>query len=127
MGYSDRVDFSVLVGKTLAKIDRRDDELVFHVKDGESYVMLHHQDCCESVVIDDICGDLQDLLGAPILSAEEAGNEPAPDRGEDDYVPESETWTFYKAATIKGSVTIRWHGSSNGYYSERVDFEQCNG
>jgi len=119
------MNISVLLGKTLLKCERSedkdgDDGIQFETAD-EKYVMLHYQDCCEGVYIEDICGDLVDLVGSPILLAEESSNQ-------DDEPPEGQggegsyTWTFYKLATVKGSVTIRWFGESNGYYSEEVDF-----
>ena len=80
----------------------------------------HHQDCCEHVYIEDICGDLNDLVGSPLLEAEEVSDY---DAGPLVEYEESHTWTFYKFATRKGFVTVRWYGSSNGYYSESVSVE----
>ena len=64
-----------LVGKILVNIENKDDELIFHCENGEIYKLYHMQDCCESVSIDDITGDLNDLIGTPILVAEEVNNE----------------------------------------------------
>ena len=112
-----------LEGKTIINIiltsddPKKNDKIIFECSDDSRYKMYHEQDCCELVIIEDICGELDWLLGSPILKAEERtnGNE---DRA-NDY---SQTWTFYELATIKGSVTIRWYGTSNGYYSESVQF-----
>ena len=115
------VDISELKGKTITKIVKSDDneQLHFHVGD-DVYYMFHSQDCCETVSIEEIIGDLDDLIGSPILEAECATNDaPAKDDWDDLCL-----WTFYKIGTIKGHVNIRWYGSSNGYYGVEVQFQK---
>ena len=118
---------SDLKGKTLSSVSGGvgDDSIEFRTSDGETYLMYHEQDCCESVSVEDIVGDLEDLVGSEILLAEEVAGESPVDFDESGY--ESYTWTFYKFATLKGYVDIRWLGSSNGYYSEGVSFRKMTG
>ena len=114
------MNISDILGKTFTKINVSDDTINFLSSDGRKYVMYHDQDCCEHVYIEDICGNIDDIKNSPILQAEESSSS----NGENLKGDESFTWTFYKIATIKGSLTIRWYGSSNGYYSEGVSFEE---
>ena len=112
--------FESLLGKTITKIEgavEESEEILFTTETGDVFRMYHEQDCCEDVRVEDVGGDIRDLIGSPILLAEEATNEGKCDYGD------TCTWTWYHFATIKGYVTIRWYGESNGYYSESVDYE----
>lgn len=111
-----------LLGMTILSVDKLADDSDVLCFDFNDRVVLfcHNQDCCECVSIDDIVGDFSDLIGSPLLLSEESTNS-------EDNPPEyadSFTWTFYKFATIKGYVDIKWLGESNGYYSESVDVYQ---
>ena len=113
-----------LAGKTFDKvINVEDEEIRFLSDEGNSYHLFHNQNCCESVSIEDICGDLRDLEGVPILTASEDSSHVNPE-GVQPKFQDSFTWTFYRFSTIKGTVVIRWYGASNGYYSERVEFSE---
>lgn len=120
------IGIEILRGQILDKVKIGDsnDEIIFVTRNGDEYIMTHYQDCCESVYVDDIVGNLDDLIGEPIVMALEETN--CEDTFNKEYLNESFTWTFYKLATIKGYVTIKWLGTSNGYYSERVDFSKIN-
>lgn len=116
-----RIDVDAMKGLTLISIDgmeKGSDEIVFKTSCGRTFRMFHDQDCCEDVSVEDVIGDHADLIGLPLVISEERSNMPEPDSNS----YESCTWTFYEFATPKGSVTIRWLGVSNGYYSESVSF-----
>lgn len=113
-------NISDFLGKTFVSVKKIDDDVIkFIDTEGKEYRMYHEQDCCESVYIEDINGDLNDLVGSPITLAEERSSDGIPPPNAE-YEPDSYTWTFYALATVKGYVDIRWYGTSNGYYSESV-------
>lgn len=124
------MEFSNLRGKVIRHIelitDTDDDvvEIIFKTDEEGSYRLFHDQDCCETVYLQDISGKLSDLIGSPILIAEEISSS---SRSESIYDTQdgSRTWTFYKLATTKGYVTLKWLGVSNGFYSESVEFEKA--
>jgi hypothetical protein len=54
--------FEDLQGRVLTRVEQIDyDELRFYLTDDHYVRMYHEQDCCESVSIEDIAGDLDDL------------------------------------------------------------------
>lgn len=116
------VEFEELKGKSFISIQRiyHDDyeKLLFIENNGNYFEMFHEQECCESVLIEDITGDIRDLLFHNILEATESSK-----IAENEDSGDHETWTFYKLATMRGWVDIRWYGSSNGYYSEEVEIK----
>ena len=125
-----------LINQVPTQVTKTDNEFTIKT-DTHTFTFYHEQDCCEDVYIDDICGDINDLIGLPLLEAEEVTSEQTASelpkqeqvkmqlqdkfpRIHRTYEDDSYTWTFYKFRNAKTSITIRWFGESNGYYSESV-------
>jgi len=114
-------DISVLKGKIIKRIWWNESSMNFLANDGSQYAMLGDTDgnLSYEVFISNIDGELTDLYDVPIELAEMAQSNDGPTH---ERCQGYHTWTFYKLATIRGYVTIRWYGTSNGHYSEEVDF-----
>lgn len=118
-------NFEDLLGHTLSDCVVGSDTVVFTLLNGDKYQLYHDQSCCENVNVEDVVGDVIDLIGSPITLAEESSNSREdPLDVTKEWSRDSFTWTFYRLATVKGYVTIRFYGESNGYYSESVSFEK---
>lgn len=113
------------MGRVIKEIEgeKGSERLIFHFEEGRSLKMYHEADCCEAVWLEDVTGEMSDLIDTPIVVAEMWTEEGEPmTAGED-----SCTWTFYKFRTHRGDVTLRWNGESNGYYSEDVSIAVQDG
>ena len=122
------MDIKELLGKTMVSFNGGVgcSEIIFTTTDGEKYKFYHSQECCEQVRVEDICGEMSDLVGSPITQAEENSSGEDPPGVTQEHQDTSFTWTFYRFATAKGQVVIRWYGESNGYYSTSVGFKQVS-
>jgi hypothetical protein len=100
--------------------------MTFIFTNGTRVEFYHSQSCCESVYIESIVGDINDLIGNVLLVAEEVSNfdTPASKLTENSGAwLDPEQWTFYKFDSNKGGITVRWYGTSNGWYSTDVSMK----
>lgn len=131
-------EFETLKGHTLKNYISYDDsysggsvELEIKSRNGYTFKFRHYQQCCEHVYLEDVLDDLLDIIQSDeeILYAEKSSSED--DNYNDqalEFPGDSEntvTYTFYKLRTKSYSCTLRFYGTSNGCYSEDVDFEVC--
>jgi hypothetical protein len=114
-------------GKTIQEIrgcKKHSDEVTIKFTDGSCLKFYHKQDCCETVLLEDFDATPEDLVNAKIISIEERIS----NSNENEIKPlntldQSYTWSFYVIKTSKFTMTMRWYGESNGWYSETVDID----
>ncbi|MBC3496758.1 hypothetical protein HU764_008725 [Pseudomonas sp. SWRI100] len=119
------IAFDQLIGITLSEVlqaEKGSSMIMLLAACGRSFSMHHYDLCSEEVSLDDIEGDISDVVGSPITTAEKTTSPGTPSNAQDRLTQLSQTWTFYRIGTVKGMVVLRWFGESNGYYSEEVDF-----
>lgn len=90
-----------------------EDYVKFSMASGRIFTVEHWRDCCEHVELEDLTGDIEAMVGHPIVVAEERVN--------DEYDDNTEVWTFYTFRSHGGTVDLRWHGTGSGYYSVAVN------
>lgn len=112
--------FPDLEGKTLKSVSALDsDVIIFTFEDAPDWRMYHDQDCCERVRPT----NFSDTLFLPIIGKKLLTVTAEVAQRSDEYDYGSITDTTY-IFTGEGAIEVRllWIGTSNGYYSERVDF-----
>jgi hypothetical protein len=112
-------NFIILIGETITEILGAlagSDEITIKTASGRTFRLYHEQDCCESVDVRTVTGDLTHIIGSVVTAATETIN-----RDTVGY-SDSATETTFVLTTEKGSLTIFWVGESNGYYGEEVSF-----
>jgi hypothetical protein len=103
--------FSTLKGQTITKITSDFESVTFKTV-GKTYKLEHFQDCCESVRLKNVIGDIKDILNVPITLAEE-DNPSNPDWHLDHY-DDSHTWSVFILEAAGKRVEFWFLRESNG-------------
>lgn len=113
---SNNISIENFKGLIFKEIDVDRESIAFICDDNRVFIMLQTKGNTiqDYTYIESIVGDINDLVGTPILLAEECS---AP---VDIRMKSTPDWTFYKLATIKGYVDIRWVDASPFLYSAAV-------
>ena len=112
------MDFRDMVGKRLVKIDGATPSsecVTFRFDDGTAWQSMHMRDCCESVSVHRVDGNIEELLGKHVTFADETSESNVDPPGE---YNDSWTWTRQRITAGDARVVIVWLGESNGYYGE---------
>lgn len=114
---------SELVGETIKVIKAEKESVYIEMESGKAWHIYHMYDCCETVFVYRIDGEIADLLGKEVTRFEEEqtdeflfGHEPC----------ESHTWTIYTIVAGGYKVVFYWLGESNGYYMETPYMNQTH-
>ena len=100
------------------------EEVTIDFEDSTIFTQYHSQDCCESVEVSQVDGEIERHIGATIIDfKEKVVTNDMPEYIKVNEYEESATATFYTLVTSKGYLDWRWQGESNGYYSESVDMK----
>lgn len=134
-GVNTSVVIDSIQGKTFQRVEKtihpkhEKDALAFWLDDASGFFFAHKQDCCEEVWLEDVCGDLSDLESVPIIEATRSQMWATLKESYNSEVryQEEATWTFDTFRTEKGSVTVRWCGTSNGCYAEAAGLGSIEG
>lgn len=114
---------------TITGFHEGSERLTIHFTDHSKLTFYHEQDCCELVALWDLAGDPADVMKTPEhpggvvyeITKTTNSSDPPPPSTANFYVDDSSfTWTFFRIITNKGTLVLRWLGSSNGCYSEDV-------
>jgi hypothetical protein len=113
---------SDIIGKTVVNVVQTEDKILMIFSDGDVGKFYHESEYGESVHINDVSGDWSDLIGNPLLEADEQINDRVkvidPGGYNDGGIG---IQTFYTFRGIGGSVNVKWYGETSGRYPVLVD------